>query len=201
MPDSPRYRTVVVPDFRDRRGRWVRVCNHRGLRVATWSGEKFAGMLSRCSNSKRLSRFPSYAACASGFEDFHSFVDWVRGQAGYGLDWHLDKDILVKNSKIYSPETCCLVPRQVNQLFAKNDVRRGACPVGVRWDPVRERYAAQLSIDGKITGLGRHGTVADAFCCLQISERETDSSGRTTLQRISRSPSVRGPDELSGGDN
>jgi len=42
--------------------------------------------------------------------------------------WHLDKDILVKGNKIYSPETCAFVPQEINLIFKK--VKR-TLPLGV----------------------------------------------------------------------
>jgi hypothetical protein len=43
--------------------------------------------------------------------------------------WHLDKDILVKGNKIYSPKTCCFVPFQINSLFANVTKHKGDCYV------------------------------------------------------------------------
>ena len=34
--------------------------------------------------------------------------------------WELDKDILEKGNKTYSPETCCFVPRVINSLYKTN---------------------------------------------------------------------------------
>ena len=34
----------------------------------------------------------------------------------------IDKDILVKGNKVYSPNTCCLVPKNVNNLFIKKHI-------------------------------------------------------------------------------
>lgn len=31
--------------------------------------------------------------------------------------WHLDKDILLKGNKVYSPETCAFVPAKINSLL------------------------------------------------------------------------------------
>ena len=55
----------------------------------------------------------------------------------------LDKDILSKENKIYSPETCCLVPRIVNSLFIKRTRDRGSLPIGVTKHG--ERYRAKCN--------------------------------------------------------
>ena len=43
----------------------------------------------------------------------------------------LDKDILTKGNKKYSPENCVFVPERINLLFCKSDATRGKYPVGV----------------------------------------------------------------------
>ena len=43
---------------------------------------------------------------------------------------NLDKDILVKHNKIYSPETCIFVPQAINLLFVKSDKSRGESVIG-----------------------------------------------------------------------
>lgn len=43
---------------------------------------------------------------------------------------HLDKDILIKHNKIYSPETCIYVPQTINGLFTKRDKGRGESCIG-----------------------------------------------------------------------
>ena len=41
---------------------------------------------------------------------------------------HLDKDLLVCNNKVYSPETCVFVPREINQFLTKSNNSRGKYP-------------------------------------------------------------------------
>lgn len=48
-----------------------------------------------------------------------------------GYRWAIDKDILVKGNKIYSPETCYLVPQNVNCVLLKREADRGKYPIGV----------------------------------------------------------------------
>ena len=43
----------------------------------------------------------------------------------------LDKDILIKGNKIYSPQTCIFVPKRINTLFTKRQNDRGELPIGL----------------------------------------------------------------------
>lgn len=75
----------------------------------------------------------------------------------------IDKDILIKGNKIYSPETCCLVPVNVNNLFVKHDSLRGDYPIGVFLE--NDKYVAKCtnSIVGKSIRIGLYDTVEEAF--------------------------------------
>ena len=49
-------------------------------------------------------------------------------------DWEdkeLDKDLLIYQNKIYSPETCVLVPTYINSFMTKRQNARGLYPLGV----------------------------------------------------------------------
>lgn len=99
---------------------------------------------------------------------YENFYEWIHKQENFDK-WILlekgsvDKDILVKNNKIYSPETCCLVPHNVNSLFIKSDRARGEYPIGVTYKSRDDVFEAQCNINGKETYLGRFNTPAQAF--------------------------------------
>ena len=89
-------------------------------------------ILCRCKDEKFKKDNHTYTDCA--IDDrwlyFWDFYKWLHSQENfhkwnYSNGWAIDKDILIKNNKIYSPETCCLVPMNVNGLFAKSDAARG----------------------------------------------------------------------------
>jgi hypothetical protein len=42
-----------------------------------------------------------------------------------------NKDILIKGNKIYSPQTCCFVPHQINNLNLKSNTFKSKNPPGV----------------------------------------------------------------------
>ena len=77
----------------------------------------------------------------------------------------LDKDILVKDNKIYSPSTCIFVPERINTLFCKSKKSRGDLPIGVRWNKSKGKFETNISIDNKQTYLGSFNTMEEAFQC------------------------------------
>ena len=95
-------------------------------------------MLKRCFDFKYKESHPTYkdVTCCEQWLLFENFYEWLHKQSNFDKwhdneCWHLDKDILVKNNKIYSPKTCCLVSQNINLLFLKNQSRRGGLPIGV----------------------------------------------------------------------
>lgn len=130
--------------------------------VGTKLYDLWTAMLSRCYGSAKT---PAYADCTvdSRFHYFQEFADWCVSQVGYENNFTLDKDILLKNNKIYSPDTCAFVPLEVNSFFAKSKRTRGSSPIGVHWAESKERYVAQINQDGKRVWLGQYKTPEEAF--------------------------------------
>ena len=83
-------------------------------------GKLWMDMINRCYNPKRLIKAKSYIGCevSEDWHNFQNFADWCQNQKGFKvLGWALDKDILSKESKIYSPDTCLFVPKELNNFF------------------------------------------------------------------------------------
>ena len=102
----------------------------------TWKG-----MLARCYCPKTQDRQPTYRNCSVCEEWllFSNFREWVVSQ-----DWEgkaLDKDILIKNNKVYSPESCVLIDRLVNSFITENCTRRGDCLIGA----TRREYSDKVT--------------------------------------------------------
>ena len=125
-------------------------------------------MLQRCYDLAYKLKRPTYIGCTSSnnFKYYPYFKDWCNKQVGFGnKGWCLDKDILVKGNKLYSEDTCCFIPKEVNLLFTKADRIRGKYPVGVYYDTSKthKRFSARVSKNGKHKRFGSYLTPEEAF--------------------------------------
>lgn len=94
----------------------------------------WSGMLERCYSKKSLIRRPTYAGCSvvKEWHLFSNFKRWMERQDWQGKE--LDKDILFKGNKIYSPETCVFIDGRTNTFTLENTASRGEFPLGVYYD-------------------------------------------------------------------
>ena len=116
--------------------------------------------------SKKLKeKQPSYKNCTVNehWHNFQNFAEWFyKNWKPYMKGWHIDKDILVKGNKIYSSETCCFVPIQINCLFVKNEANRGDYVIGVSF--YKGRYRAFINKNSeRPVYLGTFDTPEEAF--------------------------------------
>lgn len=141
--------------------------------VKTKDYEHWYNMAYRTSTPKEWDKYPRYKDCrvCDEWHSFENFKQWFD-ENYYEVDGEsmcLDKDILVKGNKIYSPETCCFVPNTINVLFTKNNAKRGKYPIGVCYDKESNKFMAQLSYQEnrhskkKRKKLGRFATPEQAF--------------------------------------
>lgn len=124
-------------------------------------------MIHRCYNEKEHKREPTYQECLVCDEwlYYSNFEQWWDNNY-YEINnqemW-LDKDILVKDNKIYSPQTCVIVPQDINLLFIKRDAKRGNLPIGVSYFKRDKKYMANIGKFGKQHYLGLFDTPTKAF--------------------------------------
>jgi hypothetical protein len=132
---------------------------------------KWSSMLSRCYTKKFISRYPTYINCSvdERWHNFQIFAEWF--EENYREGFELDKDILVKGNKVYSPETCCFVPAEVNTILVKNDSRRGELPIGVSKNGTK--FQAHITAStSRPTSLGTYNTVNEAFSAYKNKKEE-----------------------------
>lgn len=127
-------------------------------------------MLRRCFNRKGALPVYKNIVCCNEWLHYESFYAWLHSQENFdkwldGNRWHLDKDILVKGNRIYSPDTCCLVPFYVNNLF-KVSGNKSELPVGVYYNEKNnKKYYAKCRhpyINSKHIFLGSYWTILEA---------------------------------------
>ena len=105
--------------------------------------------------------------------NFQVFAAWYENYLSMlNLDYiyQLDKDVFQWNQeyKIYSPQTCCLIPTNMNNILGGLFTERKQypdLPIGVyRSDTVAERYTAtiQYNINDRVN-LGSYNTPIEAF--------------------------------------
>jgi len=133
----------------------------------------WTGMLKRCYSASFVEKHPSYRGCSvsDNFKNYSYFKEWSENQIGFGNEgWQLDKDILVKGNKIYSEDTCCFVPPDINNAFCKANKTRGSCSIGVYFDKTSCKFVAQISLNGKLKKLGSFNSEKEAFLRYKIEK-------------------------------
>ena len=125
-------------------------------------------MLRRCYNERELNKQPTYRGCSvcDEWHNFQNFAQWYTDNY-YEIDgecMELDKDILHKGNKIYSPDNCVFVPQCINKLFIKCDKKRGLYPIGINYDKKYNKYNVSCNNGiGTRIGLGTYNTIEEGF--------------------------------------
>lgn len=125
------------------------------------------GIMRRCYSERIHTLRESYKDCTvvPEWHNFQNFAKWFTQnfKPGYMKGWHLDKDILFKNNKVYGPETCCFVPTDINNLFTTSKKSRGKYPIGVSYKKRIKKYVAQYQSKGEVNHIGVYNSPEEAF--------------------------------------
>lgn len=136
------------------------------------------GMLRRCYNQNSLKereRYTNVIVCEE-WHNYQNFAEWYDNNFYTVNDEKmcLDKDILVKGNKVYSPNTCVYVPNNINMLFSKRNKSRGQFPIGVHLDKKRCKFISQChNSERKYVNLGAFDNVNDAFLSYKKFKEKT----------------------------
>ena len=130
---------------------------------------KWYDMIHRCYSENSRYKNKSYKGCSvckewMYYSNFKKWYDENYYEVGRE-QMQLDKDILHKGNKIYSPDNCIFVPKNINILFTKRDSERGKYPIGVYCNGRKDKVcmARCSNGDGKSVFLGRYNTPEEAF--------------------------------------
>ena len=122
----------------------------------------WVNMLRRCyeQNPKFTeSTYLKVFVCDS-WQNFQIFAEWCSQNRYFNVGYSLDKDLLSKGDKVYSPETCCFIPQSINTAISN---RKGKTGVFYRGD--RGKYSSYINKFGKRFYLGSYEDISCAEYC------------------------------------
>ena len=150
---------------------------HPTVKGVGYLGEANDPLKTRTKNSKaRRVWYSMFNRCYSGkyrtyeemsvCEEWHNFQNFAKWfEENYNPKtmekWELDKDVLIKGNKVYSPETCCFIPHEINKLILRSRSDKGLYPRGV-WK-LQSKFISEIIIDDKKKRLGTFSTYEEAF--------------------------------------
>lgn len=144
--------------------------NKKKKSYLTWNS-----MLVRCYSERYQTKHPSYIGCIV-CEEWHSYENFEKWYIDNYYECEnerteLDKDILVKGNKLYSPNTCMFVPKTINTLLLKSDVKRNGI-IGTHFNQ-NNKYTSQCKTDSKTNkNLGTYDTELEAFLAYKEKKEE-----------------------------
>jgi hypothetical protein len=155
---------------------------------------RWRNMLLRCYSEKYQKITPTYKECfvCDEWLRFSNFKSWMEKQDWQGKE--LDKDLLYKGNKIYSPKTCVFIDRILNSFVVERDASRGKYPIGVYWNENHKKYIArcQNPFSKKYEYLGRFDNPQEAHhawlnkkkeLAELLAEQQTDSRIALALRK------------------
>lgn len=103
---------------------------------------KWRSMIGRCHSESVHKSRPTYKDCSvcEDWKYFSNFKLWMESQDWEGME--LDKDLIQKDNKIYSPETCFFVSSTVNCFMLERKLDKGDLPIGVTLRKSTGKYTA-----------------------------------------------------------
>lgn len=128
--------------------------------------ESWHSMFKRCYDDELHKLRASYQDCTVSAE-WHNFQSYAKFyiENDHRLEgWELDKDLLVKGNKCYSPSTCVYLPRDINGALKTNSSSRSSLPIGVFKCSSGGFKARCRNHESVQVVLGKFTTEGEAFC-------------------------------------
>lgn len=120
-------------------------------------------MLERTVGTSYKKKYHTYSQCTICDEwlTFSNFKRWFDNpDNGYMDGYHLDKDLISKGNKLYSPQTCCFLPAEINIAIVKRKKGKSKVTgVGIKGN----LFESTVSKRGKKVYLGLYKTIEQAF--------------------------------------
>lgn len=182
-------------DRKNEDGQWVKTWKERQPGKTISHHSRASGLWNKISarclaGGKYQLGNPAYVGTTNGFDDFQQFAEWCNEQPGYssfdaeGFRFEIDKDILVPGNKVYSPDTCCFVPKRINSLLTSSSSARGEYPIGVSYVKRRGVFMAYCKDGAGMTFLGHFSDPMLAHQAWQIKKRDVITSAALDYQAM-----------------
>ncbi len=120
-----------------------------------------------CNRAKNyINTHPTYSnvTVCEEWHNYQNFAKWY--DENYIEGYELDKDILQQDviNKIYSPETCCFLPKKINGFLTNNQSSNTSGYCGVSWHKVTKKWSSSIHSFGekKSIHLGLFNNIEDA---------------------------------------
>ena len=130
---------------------------------------KWKKMLERCYSDKWKKNKPTYSECVVCVEwlTFSNFKEWMLTQDWVGKE--LDKDIIFSGNKVYSPDACIFVSREINLLIQH---KKSKFATGVNYHKRDKVFCTAVSHNGSHDHIGSYRTEMEAHDAYKIRKYE-----------------------------
>ena len=158
----PYHKTVFNIGYRGEGNAIIKSKGRHSIEYRLWKD-----MMERCYSEKSFIENPTYidvTVCAE-WHNFNTFAKWFDEKAScYKEGYHLDKDLLSENTKVYSPSTCIFIPQALNNFLTNTKVTNTSGYIGVSWHKRRNKWHSEISHPktGKRTSLGYFMDIKEA---------------------------------------
>lgn len=141
----------------------------------------------RCKNTRKEDEEVSECyreayMCQEWVDNSKSFIRWYLDHFYTVGDESMavDKDLFGNGSKIYSPETCCILPQGLNTLLTNSkksynvgESPENTLPFGVRYSGKRKKYYGEITFTGtgKAITLSEWDTPEEAFAEYKVMKQ------------------------------
>lgn len=136
------------------------VVDRNGKRLRSY--RVWCDILRRCYVKYQQKKQPTYKDYSVSKEwlEYPNFKKWF--DENYIENYHLDKDLLNSNNKMYSKNNCVFVPQSLNNLFIDSAKARGQYKIGVHRKKRETKYSASYRENGVLRFIGSYDSEEEA---------------------------------------
>lgn len=134
-------------------------------RVSDEAYNRWKNMLARCYDEQIRAKQPAYNDCTvhPDWHNFQTYAEWFYNNPYYKKGWNVDKDLLVFGNRQYGPDTCVLLPAEINSAMQMRVSKEDGLPNGVKMNSsCPHLFEASSSLFNKKTYLGLYSSVDEA---------------------------------------